>query len=597
MKTPLPSITDNKIKYYIDHTTIVEDNIYVIIGWCVFNSNLLKEIKVEYENGSTIKELSICYGNRADVLSHFKLNTDNINSGFVIIFKKAKDIISNKFKIVFQNDFGLIDSSLVIEKKEKIADVINKINHFTEAQIKNVSLTIHSKQDNYTILETKNDVISLDQSKIRFAIDDAILLNSGIFVSGWLDDLTIDIKGIYISNSGKLSQNKINIISRRYRHDVNSVFPEIPITYKIGFYGFFPIPEREKNLDYNIIFELNDNKIVKVPFKSKIYDNEVRATEIVLSNFNPFKDDILSIFENNISYVLKEIWKNKKELNLDKLYIKQFGKLNNKPKCSIIVPIYGRIDFIMYQLSQFADDKDFEESELIYVLDDPRLEPIFFEYCNTMSKIYKVPFKCVYNSKNNGFGGANNIGVHIANGKKVILLNSDVMPSENGWISKMSLIYDKLDKPGALGIKLVYEDESIQHLGMNFYMHEVFKIYMNEHPGKGLPVNFNPTIDTKQVNAVTAACVMIDKELFNSFGGFDLDYILGDFEDSDMCLKLISLGYKNYLASQVKMYHLERQSQNLVDQGDWKFKITLYNGWQQYKKWKSLIEKLLNIEN
>lgn len=594
MEKPQMIVSDNKIKYFIDHSTTVDENIHIIIGWCVFNSDKINEIKITYENGIAIDDLSICFGFRADVISHFKLKDEHSNCGFVLIFKKPQKYKSGKYKIIFKNDFETTETTVDVEKKEKLKDVLNRVITFSEEQIKNIHIALRSKQDKYTILLSENKTISQEEAKLRFYIDKAIYLTTGIFVTGWLDDLTIKIQGLYVNNAGELSANLIQKIARRERLDVNAAFPDMPALYKAGFYCFFPLPLRECNEDYIIVFELENKQLVTIPFKCQTNSTEVEASEFVLSNFNPFKDDILSIFENHVSYALKDIWKDKQNLNLENLRIKQFGTLKKPAKYSIIVPIYGRIDFVMFQLSQFADDLDFEETELIYVLDDPRLESVFFEYCNTLSEIYIIPFKIVFNYKNNGFGGANNIGVHVATGEKLILLNSDVMPSEKGWVSKMADTYDSLEKPGVLGVKLVYEDESIQHLGMNFYMHKIFKIYMNEHPGKGLPESFNEKFDVKKVNAATAACVMITKKLFQSFGGFNLDYILGDFEDSDMCLKLISLGYNNYITSQVKMYHLERQSQNLVPQGgDWKFKLTLYNGWQQYKKWNSLIEKLL----
>jgi lipopolysaccharide export system protein LptC len=55
---------------------------------------------------------------------------------------------------------------------------------------------------------------------------------------------------------------------------------------------------------------------------------------------------------------------------------------------------------------------------------------------------------------------------------------------------------------------------------------------------------------------------------------------------------LVEQGYENYVLGSEKLYHLERQSQSLVDQGDWKFKLTLFNGWQHTARWNNMINEL-----
>ena len=57
-------------------------------------------------------------------------------------------------------------------------------------------------------------------------------------------------------------------------------------------------------------------------------------------------------------------------------------------------------------------------------------------------------------------------------------------------------------------------------------------------------------------------------------------------------MKALDAGYKNYLLGSEKLYHLERQSQNLFDDNDWKFKLTIFNGWQHTTKWNSVIKQI-----
>jgi GT2 family glycosyltransferase len=269
------------------------------------------------------------------------------------------------------------------------------------------------------------------------------------------------------------------------------------------------------------------------------------------------------------------------------------GKGRN-PLVSMIIPLYGRIDFMEYQLAEFSNDPWIcEFCQNIYVLDDPSKERETLSLARDLSKLFRIPFELLHYDENYGYAVANNIAAGFAKASKLLLLNSDVMPIGAGWLRRMLDIYEELETPGALGPKLLFEDGSIQHAGISFEKSEEFGIWLNEHPGKGLPDLGAEKKGLYEVPAVTAACMMIDRESYESVGGLSENYILGDFEDSDLCLKLIDSGAKNYYTPDVSLVHLERQSQNLFADRGWKSKITLYNGWQHDKRWGGLIEKLM----
>jgi GT2 family glycosyltransferase len=115
---------------------------------------------------------------------------------------------------------------------------------------------------------------------------------------------------------------------------------------------------------------------------------------------------------------------------------------------------------------------------------------------------------------------------------------------------------------------------------------------MNYHPHKGMPSHLLNKKDTELTELVTGACMLMEKEFFINVEGFDTRYILGDFEDSDLCLKAYDRNKKIYIDTQESLYHLERLSQNLVDSGDWKYKLTLLNGLYQKTKWDDAIKKV-----
>ena len=271
-----------------------------------------------------------------------------------------------------------------------------------------------------------------------------------------------------------------------------------------------------------------------------------------------------------------------------------YGEPVAEPLVSVVVPLYGRFDFMEYQLSQFAMDPDFQQCDLIYVIDDPRIIEPVRRTCDDLYGIYRVPFRIVFSGENQGFAAANNVGVHFSRAEKVLLMNSDVMPKKSGWLLELCETYETLPDAAAIAPLLTFEDGSVQHCGISFEVHPDFpELWVNTHPFKGLPVSLLGLGEEPQVvPAVTAACMLISRKRYDELGGLDEQYVLGDFEDSDLCLKGLAEGYRNYLIPGVSLYHLERMSQNLFEDIDWKKRITLFNCWQHSARWGDAILKI-----
>jgi GT2 family glycosyltransferase len=238
----------------------------------------------------------------------------------------------------------------------------------------------------------------------------------------------------------------------------------------------------------------------------------------------------------------------------------EMGEQPINPQVSILVPLYGRIDLLEHQMAQFADDPELHASELIYVLDSPELKSDLLTVAEGLFRLYRLPFKILVLSENAGFSTANNIAASRARGRLLLLLNSDVLPTEAGWLSKLTDFYHALDKPGALGPKLIYEDNSLQHAGLYFEHVPGSDVWMNEHYYKGLHSDLPAANIARPVPAVTGACLMIDAKLYATAGGLSGMYIQGDYEDSDLCLRLSQSGHENWYFPGVVLYHLEAQS-------------------------------------
>jgi GT2 family glycosyltransferase len=240
--------------------------------------------------------------------------------------------------------------------------------------------------------------------------------------------------------------------------------------------------------------------------------------------------------------------------------IDSFGEAPSNPEVSVIVPLYKRLDFLEHQLLQFSRDPDFVNAELIYVLDSTDQVDELAKQARELFALYGQPFQVVNLSSGAGFAGANGHGIEASRGRRLLLLNSDVIPDRPGWIGAMSEFYDETEGIGALGPKLLYEDDSLQHAGLYFHRAAGGGPWENAHCFKGLHRSFRAANVTRPVPAVTAACMLIDRDLYDEVGGLPLHYVQGDYEDSELCLKLAEAGRQNWYLPEVELYHLEGQS-------------------------------------
>jgi GT2 family glycosyltransferase len=269
--------------------------------------------------------------------------------------------------------------------------------------------------------------------------------------------------------------------------------------------------------------------------------------------------------------------------------IEQYGAPPAAPVSSLVIPLYRRIDFLEHQLAQFVRDPEVCRADLVYVLDSPELADALHARALQLSRLYRVPYRIAYLRSNVGYAGATNAGVEQARGRLLVLLNSDVLPDRPGWLGQMAAFYMKNPRLGALGPKLVYEDETLQHAGMYFARQPGSAVWENAHFYKGLHRYFPPAQETRIVPAVTGACLMIKDDRYQEMGGLQNLFIQGDYEDSDLCLRLHQKGYENWYLAQCELYHLEGQSYP----GPLRSLVYQYNSWLHNHLWGKHIEEIM----
>ncbi len=268
----------------------------------------------------------------------------------------------------------------------------------------------------------------------------------------------------------------------------------------------------------------------------------------------------------------------------------QIGTPARTPGVSIIVPLYRNLDFIRFQAAAFAADAECRRAEIIFVLDSPEQRVEVEHLLRGLSGLHRLSFGLVVMGCNAGYAAANNAAAGVARGAALLLLNSDVAPSQPGWLAAMRA---GLAAPGvgAVGPKLLFDDGSIQHAGLMF-ARDGEGTWFNAHYYKGMPGAWPAAQKRRRVPGVTGAALLVRRALFEAVGGICQDYIIGDYEDSDFCLRVRAGGAAIAYVPEAELYHFERRSIRL-HAGYTRTLASLYNRRLHHRRWDAEMTALM----
>jgi GT2 family glycosyltransferase len=419
------------------------------------------------------------------------------------------------------------------------------------------------------------------------AIDRAYPLGeAGLLMFGWMfipktqpRSITVRSEEGAVDVTGEFSTTLRTDVAQHYR-------PRYPhINEWCGFICRVPMPTRAGD-GRSLCFDFGEMGEIwlKVPTEKSDASGLELMKEILGMVPAPdrMRHKLYEVFDNGLGHALEAVNTARPRFS-GRVDVRQFGEPVSNPEISVIVPLYGRFDFLRHQLAQFSDDAEFAAVDLIYVVDDPSILSQTLELAARYHPLFKVPFRLAWYGENRGFAGANNIGVSLALSEYLMLLNSDVIPQHAGWLGILKAALDTLPDAGAVGPLLQFGDNSIQHAGMYPRTDAALPGFsLNTHKGMGAAWEGGDAPGEHPM--LTAACLMVRTRDYREVGGFDEGYVIGDFEDSDLCLALRKQGKRLWLAPEARLWHLERQSQNLSNAMGQRQMITLFNGWRYSNK-------------
>lgn len=230
-------------------------------------------------------------------------------------------------------------------------------------------------------------------------------------------------------------------------------------------------------------------------------------------------------------------------------------EIDENPLISVIIPNKDHTDDLDICLKSLYEKSSYKNFEVI-IVENNSSEKETFEYYEALTQkhgnIKIVTWKGKFN-----YSAINNFGVSCAKGEYILLLNNDVEIINGSCLEEMLMFAQRKDV-GAVGAKLYYSDDTVQHagviLGLGGTAGHAHKHFGRSHPGYMARASI-----AQNLTACTAACLMMRRDVFDEIGGLDEEFEVA-FNDVDLCMKIRKKGYLVVFTPYAELYHYESKS-------------------------------------
>ena len=231
-------------------------------------------------------------------------------------------------------------------------------------------------------------------------------------------------------------------------------------------------------------------------------------------------------------------------------------ELTSHPLVSIIIPNKDHVDDLSRCVESIINLSTYDNYEIVIVENNSETAEIrtYYEEISRHPRVQVVEYKGDFN-----YSKINNFGVQYAKGEYLLLLNNDTEVITPDWMEEL-LMYAMRKDVGVVGAKLYYPDKTIQHAGI--------VIGLGAHRTAGHTHYRIPEANVgymgrlcyaQDVTAVTGACMMVSKALYEELGGLDESFTVA-LNDVDFCLRVREMGLLNIFTPFAELYHYESKS-------------------------------------
>jgi glycosyltransferase involved in cell wall biosynthesis len=231
---------------------------------------------------------------------------------------------------------------------------------------------------------------------------------------------------------------------------------------------------------------------------------------------------------------------------------------SDPPLVSIIIPTKNHVDLLSQCLDGILNHTSYNNLEVI-VVDNGSTDPKTIAYFKEIDADKRI--QILHDNSPFNYSAINNMAVKHARGDVLCFLNNDIKIIAPDWLTEM--VSQALRKEiGAVGSRLYYANDTIQHtgvfLGFRGKAGHLFR-YMPRH----CMGQWARAVLVQNMSAVTAACLVIRKEVFEAVGGFE-ERLTITFNDVDLCLRIAQSGYRNLYTPFAELYHLESVTRKMM---------------------------------
>ena len=230
-------------------------------------------------------------------------------------------------------------------------------------------------------------------------------------------------------------------------------------------------------------------------------------------------------------------------------------KLNKKPKVSILIPNKDSISDLKICINSILEKTTYKNYEIVIIENNSENKETF-DYYEELKKDTRIKI-VEYKEKGFNYSKIINYGVRNSDGEFILQLNNDTELITSNWLELM-LGFCMQERIGAVGVKLLYPDESVQHagvlLGMGGIAGHYFKFINRYETGY-----FSRALTIQNITAVTAACMITKREIFEKVGYMNEELEVA-FNDIDFCLKIRKAGYDIIYNPYIELWHYESKT-------------------------------------
>ena len=233
--------------------------------------------------------------------------------------------------------------------------------------------------------------------------------------------------------------------------------------------------------------------------------------------------------------------------------------VQGKPLVSVIIPNKDEKETLQTCLEMLEKNTGYQNFEIIIVENNSTTDEIFRYYKELSGnrKIHLLRWGKEFN-----YSAINNFGVAHAQGEYLLFLNNDVKSINPDWLEEMLGVCQR-PEVGGVGAKLIYPDNTIQHAGCVIGMGGIAGHMFVDMPADRTGYLHKASL-LQDMSAVTAACLLMKKEVFEQAGGFTEELAVA-FNDVDLCLKVRKNGYLIVYDPYAKLYHMESKTRGAED--------------------------------